>query len=238
MLRQSKAAQARADYRHELKRINRNIARLAKVGKIIPASMLPHEVKRPTQASVERLRKIKGRSLTAAAVPFGVSGVVPAEKYKIPRQKQSTRKKPTKKSAPKPPRAPKLARVEEPKEVEEREEIPTRYDLIYERLAEPIRSINVTFFRDSLLQALREVPPLELSQRWDDTIASDRKEIEEFKSYVNFLKENFGWSDAKNVEYNNKWYSTVYQIITGREMPADVSAKLNDAFNVGGFGEE
>ena len=82
------------------------------------------------------------------------------------------------------------------------------------------------------------MPPLELSQRWDDTIASDRKEIEEFKSYVNFLKENFGWSDARNVEYNNKWYSTVYQIITGREMPADVSAKLNDAFNVGGFDEE
>lgn len=238
MPRQSKAAQARADYRHELERINRNIARLAKVGKIIPASLLPHEVKRPTAASVERLRKITGRSLTAVAVPVGVSGVVPAEKYKIPKQKTVTRKKLTKKSAPKPPRVPKPEPVEEPEETEEREELPTRYDLIYERLADPIRSINVTFFRDSLLQALREVPPLELSQRWDDTVVSDRKEIEEFKSYVNFLKENFGWSDAKNVEYNTKWYLTVYQIITGREMPADVSAKLNDAFNVGEFGEE
>lgn len=237
MLRQSKAAQARVDYRHELERINRNIARLAKAGKIIPASALPREVKRPTRASVERLRKITGRSLTAAAVPIDVSGVVPAEKYKIPRQKPISRKKSAKKSAPKPPRAPKPAPVEDLEEAEEREELPTRYELIYERLADPIRSINVTFFRDSLLQALRDVPPLELTTRWDDTIVSDRKEIEEFKTYVNFLKENFGWSDARNVEYNTKWYLTVYQIITGREMPADVSAKLNDAFN-GGFDEE
>lgn len=233
MPRQSKAAQARADYRRELKRINRNINRLAKVGKIIPASVLPHEVKRPTPASVERLRKITGRALTAAAVPTGAAGVVPAEKYTIPKEKPISRKKPIKKKAPKPKSRPKPAQAEK---VEEPEELPTRYDLIYERLAEPIRSIKVDFFRASLLRALQDVPPLELTTRWDDTIVSDRKEIEEFKTYVNFLMENFGWSDARNVEYNTKWYLTVYQIITGREMPADVSAKLNDAFN-GGFDE-
>lgn len=237
MPRQSKAAQARADYRRELERINRNINRLAKVGKIIPASALPREVKKPTPASVERLRKITGRALTALAVPRGAAGIVPAEKYTIPKEKPITRKKSTKKKAPKPKSRPKPAPPEEVEEAEEREELPTRYDLIYERLAEPIRSIKVDFFRTSLLQALREVPPLELTTRWDDTIVSDRKEIEEFKTYVNFLKENFGWSDARNVEYNTRWYLTVYQIITGREMPSDVSAKLNDAFN-GGFDEE
>lgn len=249
---ESKAAKARVEYRRELQRINRQLNRLAKEGRAVPASALPKPVKRPTEKSVERLKNVKGRELRARSKPIEeITGAVPAATtYKLPpTEKQLQRARKAKKTAPTTrAKKPKRARPTKPQvapappepqvpQFEETEEVdyPTRAQLVYARLRDAIGTIKVPLFKTELLNALNALTDSELLSKWDSTVDKDRKALEEFADYVNnFLdsqrQKGYDFDDAVAITIDRCYarFDLIYYILTDTRVSADIAAAAND----------
>lgn len=250
---ESKAAKARVEYRRELQRINRQLNKLSKEGKAVPAAALPKPVKRPSQKTVERLKRVKGAQLRKISKPIEeFTGAVPAEPYKLPpTEKQLQRakkaKKPTspkrpKKTAPQPPppapapASEPVAELEPSEEPEGRdEEYPTRAQLVYERFRTAIDAIGIPLFRHELLNVLDSLTEDELLSKWDTTADEDRKSLEDFAEYVNNVFADLqagGHSEdtalQMTIERCYHRFDLVYYILTNSSVPADIAAAAND----------
>lgn len=64
------------EYKEEVKRVNRFIKRAEKRGYRFPQNVIPKHVKKPTKASIEKLKKIKYTDLYAKATAVSESGKV------------------------------------------------------------------------------------------------------------------------------------------------------------------
>lgn len=249
----SRAAQARADYRRELQRINRELKTLAKEGRAVPQKALPRIIKTPTAKSVERLKSVKGRELRKISQPLAeILGAVPtADPYKLPpTEKQLSKlRKAARAAKPKQSRKPKRAKTapEPTPEVEEvaaettedetpKEELPERWQIIKERLREPIARIKVDYFRTSLLDLLGTLTPLELVTNWDLTDDSDRQALDDIAGYINVVYDNLtndrrysqdqAISETMGRTYHK--YKEAWNILSGTAVPADIARAAND----------
>lgn len=222
----SKAAQARADYRRELERINRNLSRIAKEGKTVPASMLPRVVKRPTQASVERLRKITGRDITKAAVKLEDFEGVAASRYTLPpteKQLERERKRRRKrKRKPSPPESPEL-----PEEPEGEDDI-TFADILRAQITAAINEISVPVFRERLREMLAALSDEELVKLWDSAGTEIIDKIHALQLYIDGLH-NKGVQDRDIIQYAFSAFSAIVELLTGRPPSAELSLAVNDA---------
>lgn len=253
MANTSRAAQARADYRRELQRINRELKTLAKEGRAVPQKLLPRIVKTPTPKSVERLKAVKGRELRKSSQPLAeILGAVPiAEPYKLPpTEKQLSKiRKAARAAKPKQPRKPKTAKTapEPAPEAQEvapettedetpEEEPPERWQIIKEWLREPIARIKVDYFRSTLLNMLDTIPHHELIINWDLTNDTDRRALDEIADYINVVYDNLtndprysldqAIAEAMGRTYHK--YKQAWWILSGTTVPADVARAVND----------
>lgn len=249
----SRAAQARADYRRELQRINRELKTLAKEGRAVPQKTLPRIVKTPTPQSVERLKSVKSRELRRISQPLAeFPGTVPtAEPYKLPpTEKQLSKiRKAARAAKPKQPRKPKGTKItpEPTQEAEEvatettedetpEEEPPERWQIIKERLREPIARIKVDYFRTTLLNLLDTLTPLELTTKWDLTDDSGRRELDEIADYINVVYDNLTNDPRYSRELaigetmgrTYRLYRQAWAILSGTGVPAEIAGAAND----------